>query len=146
MNIEADQPAAGLTERDIPVRHVVRYRRINGEIVNDSLLERYGLMFFDFNTPNISDFNTETLKLIQSRMRTNSAVRITGLTDRTGEADYNLALSRQRADATAQKIKSRILPESIGTTGAGEMLIYNNDLPEGRFYNRTVMIEIATPQ
>jgi outer membrane protein OmpA-like peptidoglycan-associated protein len=113
--------------------------------VRDSLLERYGLMFFDFDTPNVSDFNRQVVDLIQSRMRTNSAIRITGLTDRIGDEAYNLTLSTKRAEATAKRIQTRIVPNAVATKGAGETLIYNNDLPEGRFYNRTVVIEIATP-
>jgi outer membrane protein OmpA-like peptidoglycan-associated protein len=131
--------------REIPVRRVISSRRISGEVVRDSLLERYALMFFDFDTPNVSDFNTQVLELIQSRMRTNSAVRITGLTDRIGEESYNQMLSTKRADATAKRIQARIVPKALSAKGAGEELIYNNDLPEGRFYNRTVVIEIATP-
>ncbi len=131
--------------REVPVRRIFRGRRFNGEIVRDSVLERYGLMFFDFDTPNISDFNKQVMELVQSRMRTNSAVRVTGLTDRIGPEDYNKTLSQQRAQTVAQGIRSRIVPAVLTPTGAGEYLIYNNDLPEGRFYNRTVMVEIATP-
>jgi outer membrane protein OmpA-like peptidoglycan-associated protein len=131
--------------RNIPVRRTVRSQRFSGEVVRDSVLERYALMFFDFDTPNVSDFNTQVVRLIQGRVQTNSAVRITGLTDRIGESDYNLSLSKQRAESSARRIQSRIVPEAISTKGAGETLIYNNDLPEGRFYNRTVIVEIATP-
>lgn len=131
--------------REVPVRRIIRGRRFNGEVVRDSVLERYGLMFFDFDTPRISEFNTQVMQLIQSRMRTNSAVRITGLTDRIGPEEYNKTLSLQRAQTVAQGVRSRIVPEVLSTTGAGEYLIYNNDLPEGRFYNRTVIVEIATP-
>lgn len=131
--------------REIPVRKILRGRRFNGEIVRDSVLERYGLMFFDFDTPNISDFNKQVMDLVQSRMRTNSAVRVTGLTDRIGSEEYNKTLSQQRAQTVAQGIRARIVPAVLTPTGAGEYLIYNNDVPEGRFYNRTVMVEIATP-
>jgi outer membrane protein OmpA-like peptidoglycan-associated protein len=131
--------------REIPVRKIIRGRRFNGEVVRDSVLERYALMFFDFDTPKISDFNTQVMQLIQSRMRISSSVRITGLTDRIGSEEYNKTLSLQRAQAIGQGIRSRIVPEVLTTTGAGELLIYNNDLPEGRFYNRTVIVEIATP-
>ncbi len=131
--------------REIPVRKIFRGRRFNGEIVRDSVLERYSLMFFDFDTPTISDFNKQVMELVQSRMRTSSAVRVTGLTDRIGSEEYNKTLSQQRAQTVAQGIRSRIVPAVLTPTGAGEYLIYNNDLPEGRFYNRTVMVEIATP-
>ncbi|HVZ41849.1 MAG TPA: OmpA family protein [Candidatus Kapabacteria bacterium] len=132
--------------RAIPVRTVVSSRRYNGEIVRDSLVERYNMIFFDFDTPRISDFNQQVVGLIQSRMRTSSSVSITGLTDRVGDAAHNETLSRERAESAAVQIRSRIVPERVRAEGAGERLIYDNDLPEGRLYNRTVIIEIATPQ
>jgi outer membrane protein OmpA-like peptidoglycan-associated protein len=132
-------------ERAIPVEKVVRSRRFNGEIVHDSLVERYSMIFFDYDTPHISDFNEQVVRLIQSRMRTNSSVNITGLTDRVGDEPHNLELSARRASAGADELRSRIVPEQIHEEGAGEHLIYNNDLPEGRMYNRTVIVEIATP-
>ena len=78
-------------------------------------------------------------------MRTSSAVTITGLTDRIGEESYNRTLSEKRATTTSRRIQSRIIPEVLHTEGTGETFIYNNDLPEGRMYNRTVIVEIATP-
>lgn len=131
--------------REIPVRKIVRARRFTGEVVRDSVLERYALMFFDFNTPNVSGFNNDVMQLVQSRMRTTSSVRITGLTDRIGAEDYNKKLSQQRAQTVAESVRTRIVPEKLSAEGAGELLLYNNDLPEGRFYNRTVLVEIATP-
>lgn len=131
--------------REVPVRKIVRAHRFTGELVRDSVLERYALMFFDFNTPNVSEFNNKVLQLVQSRMRTTSSVRITGLTDRIGAEDYNKKLSQQRAQTIAENVRARIVPERLSAEGAGELLLYNNDLPEGRFYNRTVIVEIATP-
>ena len=68
------------------------------------------------------------------------------LTDRIGESDYNQDLSRRRALETARLVKARIVPETIVSEGGGERPIFNNDLPEGRMYNRTVIVEIATPE
>lgn len=133
------------TERAVPVRRSFRSRRLNGEIVSDSLLERYNLIFFDFDTPRISDFNRPVVDLIHGRMRTSSSVGITGLTDRIGEENYNRELSARRAEAMSAQVRSRIVPERMAAEGAGERLIYNNDLPEGRMYNRTVVVEITTP-
>ena len=131
--------------RDIPVRRSFSSRRYSGEVVQDSLVERYSLIFFDFNTPEISDFNNDAIQLIRNRMRTSSSVAITGLTDRIGEENYNQDLSKQRAVETAKHIRTRIVPEQLKAEGAGEEFIFNNDLPEGRMYNRTVIVEIATP-
>lgn len=145
LSIWEESGKAIYASREIPVRKIVRARRFTGEVVRDSVLERYALMFFDFNTPNVSGFNNDVMQLVQSRMRTTSSVRVTGLTDRIGAEDYNKKLSQQRAQAVADNVRMRIVPEKLSAEGAGELLLYNNDLPEGRFYNRTVLVEIATP-
>ncbi len=131
--------------RDIPVRRTFTSRRLSGEIVRDSLVERTSLIFFDFDSPKVSDFNRPVLDVLRARMRTSSAVEITGLTDRIGEEAHNRELSRRRAEETSRQIQTRIVPEVITARGAGEEEIYDNNLPEGRMYNRTVIVETATP-
>lgn len=147
LTLEATTQAEGRERatRDIPVRRSYSSRRYSGEIVRDSLVERYSVIFFDFDRPVVNSFNQDAIEIVRNRMRTSSAVSITGLTDRIGDADYNANLSVQRAEQTAQLIQTRIVPEVMHTEGAGETFIYNNDLPEGRMYNRTVIVEIATP-
>ena len=67
---------------------------------------------------------------------------ITGYTDRIGKDDYNLRLSQRRADQTAKELEST----EASVTGLGETIeLHNNDLPEGRFYSRTVTIIVETP-
>lgn len=134
-----------LRTRDVPVRRTFTSRRLSGEVVRDSLVERTSLIFFDFDSPKVSDFNRPVLDVVRARMRTNSAVEIVGLTDRIGDDDHNRDLSQRRAEETSRLIQQRIVPEVVTARGAGEEEIYENDLPEGRMYNRTVIIETATP-
>ncbi len=129
----------------ITVRRDVRSVRYSNEVVNDSVIERFRMIFFDFDAPTVSAFNRSVVDLVRSRIRTTSSVRITGFTDRIGPAERNMALSVSRAAAIDATIKERIVPERVTTRGAGAEAIYNNDLPEGRWYNRTVLIEVATP-
>lgn len=129
----------------LSARRIVQSTRFSNEVINDSTIERFRLIFFDFDKPTVSDFNKPTIDLIRSRIRTNSSVRVTGLTDRTGSVEYNTDLSRRRAEAIEATIKQRVVPNKSVAVGGGPMLIYNNDLPEGRWYNRTVLIEVATP-
>lgn len=129
----------------IPIRYRKTSRLLNGEIIRDSLVERYNLIFFDFDKPEISEFNKRVFNTILQRIRTNSKVSVTGFTDRLGEESYNAGLSERRAEAVKQSIMKRVVPDDIIGEGVGETLIYNNELPEGRFYNRTVIIEIKTP-
>ena len=75
---------------------------------------------------------------------------IHGHTDIIGDEAHNLALSQSRAQET-QKIMERALTRSgknnvkFETFGFGEDLNrspFENSLPEERFYNRTVIIDI----
>ena len=59
-----------------------------------------------------------------------------------GDELYNEKLSQGRANTLA---KSLNIPFDY-VKGLGEsILLYNNDLPEGRFYCRTVEVIVETP-
>ncbi len=109
---------------------------------------RLNLIVFDFDKSDISSLNKKLIiDFVKSSIHKNSIVKITGGTDRLGEADYNKELSLERAKSVKDFLKSiepNINIVQVQGTGA-EVLKYNNDLPEGRFYCRTVMIEIKTP-
>lgn len=145
LRVRTDSGDEVIAHRDVPARRLYSGRRYTGEIVRDSLVETYSLLFFDFDAPTLSDFTRPVLDLIRNRMRTSSTVEVTGLTDRIGDDAHNLELSTARAAETEEQIRSRIVPERITTRGVGESTLYDNDLPEGRMYNRTVIVEIATP-
>ncbi|MCB0703288.1 MAG: OmpA family protein [Candidatus Kapaibacterium sp.] len=129
----------------IPIFYENKSKYYDGEIVKDSIVERYNLIFFDYDKPLINEENKHTFKTILNRINTNSSLSITGFTDKLGTDDYNKQLSIDRANSVEKAIKERVVPEKIFSRGVGETLIYDNNLPEGRFYNRTVIVEIATP-
>ena len=109
---------------------------------------RLNLIVFDFDKYDISALNKQLIvNFVKSSIHKNSIVRISGSTDRLGEAKYNEKLSYNRAKAVKeylQNIYPGINIEEITGEGASN-LKYDNNLPEGRFYCRTVMIEIKTP-
>jgi outer membrane protein OmpA-like peptidoglycan-associated protein len=129
----------------VPIFYEKKSKYYDGEIVQDSVVERYNLIFFDYDKPLINEENENIFKTILSRINTNSSVSITGFTDKLGTDEYNNQLSINRAKSVEEAIKERVVPEKIFSKGVGETLIYDNDLPEGRFYNRTVIVEITTP-
>ncbi len=135
------EPAAA----GIPVRYTVSSKLLDGTVVSDTIVERYMLLFFDFDKPTISKFNENTMSIIRSRIKTNSAVAVKGFTDRMGPEQHNMSLSTQRAETVFNSIRERIIPEKMTKAGLGAKLIYDNELPEGRMYNRTVVVEIFTP-
>jgi len=69
-------------------------------------------------------------------------VLIEGHTDNTGNEDFNVKLSQQRADAVRSLLVARgIAPERIATRGHGPKYpIVENDTPAGRQQNRRVEI------
>jgi outer membrane protein OmpA-like peptidoglycan-associated protein len=70
-------------------------------------------------------------------------VRISGYTDYTNPLDYSLRLSKARARETASALD---LAKKAEVRGLGKtVLLYDTDIPEGRFYCRTVTIVVETP-
>ena len=59
-----------------------------------------------------------------------------------GDEKHNQKLSEARAKSTANSINA----ENMQSKGVGEYeLLFNNDLPEGRFLCRTVVVEVKIP-
>ncbi|MGA2297522.1 MAG: OmpA family protein, partial [FCB group bacterium] len=127
--------------KSIPIE-VISIEKKRRERIADKYVDRYSLIMFSFDKSDISSFNEKILALIHSNLKPNSTVNITGHTDRTGEHDYNVNLSNNRANAVAKSLNF----ENTNTTGVGEQqLLYNNDVPEGRFYCRRVDVTVETP-
>jgi OOP family OmpA-OmpF porin len=80
--------------------------------------------------------------MVKRRISPNATVSIVGHTDRIGDEEYNRKLSEERARLTASQLNA----STSTVTGVGEnQPQYTNDLPEGRFYNRTVDVLVDTP-
>ncbi|MBX3043235.1 MAG: OmpA family protein [Candidatus Kapabacteria bacterium] len=115
----------------------VQKKRTSG--VADKQIDNYSLILFDFDKSDISFNNKEIIGFVKSRLNADSKVEITGYTDRTGDDTYNKRLSERRASTVNGELKHK------GSTFKGigkEILLYDNDFPEGRFYCRTVNIRV----
>ncbi len=134
------------SERTIPIRKTFTSSRGNADIVHDTIIERYSMILFNFDRAStIAGSNEQVMRMIRSRVRTTSTVNIEGMTDVIGLPPNNQRLSEARAMAVREDIVSRIKPEKLTTKGLGEVTLFDNTLPEGRFYNRRVFVEIETP-
>jgi len=107
-------------------------------------ISRFALTFFDFDKATLNQQNTQILNIIKSRINTSTEAIteavIVGYTDRVGDAAYNKRLSADRAKTVADLL-SGITGAHKAVNGIGEsLLLYDNDLPEGRFYCRMVEI------
>ena len=109
------------------------------ENLGTTQIERYQLILFDFNDVTVTGANARLLTLIRSRITPTTQVRIIGATDVMGSREYNADLSLRRAREVARQLQ-------VGAptiVGSGEQdARFDNALPEGRAYNRTVIVEL----
>lgn len=111
-------------------------------------VSRLSLIVFDYNRSDISEQNKDMMRrVVSASAGQGSTATIIGSTDRLGELGYNLELSGARARSVQSYVRS-IAPtlDITQVTGVGaSTLPYSNDVPEGRFYCRTVSLTITTP-
>ncbi len=115
----------------------------------DSVYSLYYLLF-NFNDDNIErDIrkNSEILdNIIFDKYR--SRFNLTGFTDNIGDEKANKILSNKRVEAVSKYLieKNKVNESHINKLGLGSIELFNNELPEGRFYNRIVTLQISTPR
>jgi outer membrane protein OmpA-like peptidoglycan-associated protein len=128
---------------DIKIQQItIRHKATHFVDSLDYKIERYALCLFDFDSDKFTPLHSNILTEIKKSIQPNSTVYIYGYADRTGDPQHNLDLSRRRSEAVRNNLNiSNVHLEAVGN----ERLIYNNDLPEGRAFSRTVRIEIHTP-
>lgn len=127
---------------------VVSIALLASKTINPLELSRLSLIVFDFDQSAINRQNQRMIsQFVKKSLYDSSTVTITGSTDNLGELKHNQTLS----EARAVHVRDLVLAEkpdakSTGTTGIGPAnLIYDNHLPEGRYYCRTVWVEVETP-
>jgi outer membrane protein OmpA-like peptidoglycan-associated protein len=100
------------------------------EHINGFEVDSFSLILFDF-----------IISAIQKRIKKGSEISVIGTTDRIGTEEYNTRLSQERANA----VKTSINRKGTISIGKGEQdLRFDNNLPEGRFYCRTVNVVVKT--
>jgi outer membrane protein OmpA-like peptidoglycan-associated protein len=116
--------------------------------INPFELSRLSLIVFDFDQATISKQNERMIsQFVAKSLYPASTATITGSTDNLGELKHNQKLSTDRAFnvrdlVVADKSDAKI----TSTLGIGPSnLLYDNHLPEGRYYCRTVRVEVETP-
>lgn len=114
---------------------------------NDFELGRLNLIVFDFDKSVISEPNKNMIdKFIINNISKDSQIDVLGSTDLLGEKIYNKELSQKRADNVASYINT-LLPDvkfnKVVGVGSNNPK-FDNTKPEGRFYCRTVLIEVKT--
>jgi outer membrane protein OmpA-like peptidoglycan-associated protein len=134
MDQQAEELAADLEGADV-------------ERVGEGILINFpsGLLF-DFDSSNLRSASRADLADLASSFGKYEGreLMIVGHTDATGTDSYNMNLSRQRAQATADYLMSQGIPSSrIRVVGRGEEEpVASNDSAEGRQLNRRVEIAV----
>ena len=125
----------------LPVRHyTLADKHREGSI--DTIISRYSLILFDFDRSELSESNRRIANFVKERISDIAKVSVFGYTDRIGSDEYNRQLSELRAYSTQQYIGL----DRAEVKGYGRrFLLYDNSLPEGRFYSRTVTVTVSTP-
>lgn len=131
----------------IPVEYY-SYNRKKSEERPDKIISKYSLIVFDFDSPEISQFDKDIIdKNIIPAIKNNSIVQIYGYSDRIGDEKYNQKLSMQRAMKVKEYLSEQNKSAKFETFGLGENIrIYDNDLTVGRQLSRTVQIYVITPK
>ena len=133
------QTSSAVTRLPVEQRTIRRKRE---EHIGDIVYDRFNLITFEFNSAKLSSTSKKIAAEIRDRIKPESTVEIVGYSDRLGKKEHNLKLSQERAENTAKQLRVPI--ENV--KGGGENTeLYDNNLPEGRFYSRTVDILIKTP-
>jgi len=109
----------------------------------DLRVDKYSLILFDYDGYDLKESNTGIIELIKNNITSNSKLTISGYTDKIGNPEYNKTLSAKRVISVANEFDS-VNIEKLYHYGE-TIMIYNNNLPEGRFYSRTVKIDAITP-
>jgi outer membrane protein OmpA-like peptidoglycan-associated protein len=112
-------------------------------------LERYKLILFPFDSYAAGPLNDRIMReYVLPRCAPNSEIKVEGHTDIIGMDEYNRKLSVNRAGTVETTVKKSTgnKYKTLESSGLGELdPLYPNNVPEGRFYNRTVLIQIQTP-
>ncbi len=134
--------STAFAETEIPVEQITIQKKLRRKI-DGKYIDDYRLIMFDFDKTNILEQHEQILNLLCEHVEPNSTIRVVGYTDELGAADYNRTLSQNRADKVAAGIPCDY--GSISSVGAGETDMQDNDTPEGRIYNRTIIVRVETP-
>jgi len=117
-------------------------------------LHQYNVAFedsvlFKFESAQLTDESKKKLDEVATKLNPDSGyeIEVTGFTDKSGGANYNLALSEQRAQAVVRYLNTQhnIPLHRIHVMGFGaDNPVAKNETREGRKMNRRVQIKLYT--
>lgn len=108
-------------------------------------ISRFSLNLFAFDRADLTELNRRILsEYVYPDIGKDAEVEVIGHMDIVGLAEHNAWLSERRAAVVAGAIRENVAFDqcrSLEERGVGSGgPIYTNDLPEGRFFNRTTQV------
>ena len=131
----------------IPVDYISSVRK-KTENLPDKSIDKYSLILFDFDKATLGEENQRILEqMVLPSISAISKVSIVGYSDRIGNDDYNMKLSRERAESVRAFLQGRARDARFYTMGVGESTeVFSNNVPVGRQLSRTVQVIVETPR
>ncbi|MFA6086699.1 OmpA family protein [Mucilaginibacter sp.] len=134
----------GLPVRKESVLHLMRQEETTGKN------SRYSILYEFDKSNSIASYDKFLTDVVSASITDGSMVMIHGHTDIIGEEGHNLKLSKERANDVQRILQSALVKAGknnvkFEVTGFGEDVgnaPFENSIPEERFYNRTVIIDI----
>ncbi|MEN3045921.1 MAG: OmpA family protein [Candidatus Hydrothermales bacterium] len=134
----------GIAERKEMEIGLIRAEEIREEIMKKGHVAIYGI-YFDFDKADIKPESEPALREIAKFLKENPEIKvyIVGHTDNVGKLEYNMDLSRRRAQSVVEELvkKYGISRDRLKAFGVGPLCpVASNDTEEGRTKNRRVEI------
>jgi outer membrane protein OmpA-like peptidoglycan-associated protein len=115
--------------------------------------QRFSILFEFDESKTVQTYEQFLRSDVAPRIPAGATVVVHGHTDKVGEEDYNIDLSNRRAAETQRVLQSELQKLGRSVTfdsyGFGETEMrapFDNSTPEGRYYDRTVLIEVIPAQ
>lgn len=109
--------------------------------IKDTINEVYSILL-PFEDPGLDKYARKTASKIKNSIEINGhknpEIYVTGYTDILGTKETNIELAKQRAE----KLVNYLDMKNINSSYEYSSFRFDNSLPEGRFYNRSVEVKI----
>jgi outer membrane protein OmpA-like peptidoglycan-associated protein len=119
-----------------------RIKLTGDDISGGTLVEKFYIIAH-FDAPDLLANQPQFINHIKSRIKLHSKVNISGFCDRTGNKAYNKRLAQKRVNDVQNVLQVKESNLEKNAIGSDELL-YDNDLPQGRCYSRTIKVTVST--
>lgn len=130
------------------IAHEKDFRLFRKELDNSKTMYRYQILFNYAQSDAVRAYESFLRQELSPRIEQRSKVYVIGFTDNIGADAVNLKLSKQRASEARTilvnelgKLSNRSRVQAVGYGEDDSRALFRNTLPEGRFFNRSVVIE-----